>query len=115
MSIRILIALLALALPLAAAPAHACETVTVDQYPDINYVTECAHEQSTYAGASGWVTVQDIASFGAGAYYVNEGSGADCTESYELDLDLGGLVFVPLTTGPGACTTELPWIYDTLP
>ena len=69
--------------------------------------------RSTCAGASGWFTVQDVASVGAGVYYQQVGSGADCQEAYEVDLD-AALVFVPVTTGPGACATQMPWMYDAM-
>jgi hypothetical protein len=70
--------------------------------------------RSTCAGASGWLTVQDVASVGAGAYYRQSGTGADCSESYEVDVD-AVVTFVPVTAGPQSCTTELPFLYDAVP
>jgi hypothetical protein len=69
--------------------------------------------RSTCAGASGWFTVQEVASVGAGAYYQQSGSGASCQESYEVDVD-AVVTFIPITTGPQACTTEAPWLYETV-
>jgi hypothetical protein len=70
--------------------------------------------RSTCLGASGWLTVQDVASVGVGAYYQQSGTGADCRESFAVYVD-AVVVFVPVTPDPQACTTELPYLYDEAP
>ncbi|HUR69046.1 MAG TPA: hypothetical protein VM370_07345 [Candidatus Thermoplasmatota archaeon] len=67
--------------------------------------------RSSCFGASGWVTVQDVASVGVGTYYTQTGTGDTCQESAEVDVD-AVVTFVPVTTAPQDCTTELPWLYD---
>jgi hypothetical protein len=69
---------------------------------------------STCVGASGWLTVQDVASVGVGAYDSQTGSGSGCQETREVDVD-AAVVFVPVTTGPSPCAAELPSLYDAVP
>ncbi|MEA3199642.1 MAG: hypothetical protein QOE90_1070 [Thermoplasmata archaeon] len=66
---------------------------------------------STCAGASGWLTVQDVASVGVGGYWSQTGTGSACTESYEVDVD-AAVTFLPITTGPMACAQQAPDLND---
>ncbi|GEM_PF-5101489 len=53
MRVRSLLALVLLALPFAALPAHAeCDVVTVEQYPDTNYTTACALDHGSFGDPS---------------------------------------------------------------
>jgi hypothetical protein len=63
---------------------------------------------STCAGASAWLSVNGVASLGAGAYFQQEGTGAGCQQAGDVELDLLGLDFeqVPLPQGP--CAVEAP-------
>lgn len=70
--------------------------------------------RSTCAGASAWLTAQDVASVGAGVYWQQSGTGAECSESVAVYVD-AAVIFVPITPSPGACTTELPFLYDAAP
>lgn len=70
--------------------------------------------RSTCLGASGWLTVQDVASVGVGVSYQQSGTGADCRESYAVYVD-AVLVFVPVTPDAQPCATELPYLYDAAP
>ena len=67
--------------------------------------------RSTCVGASGWFTVQDVASVGVGAYYQQSGSGGSCTESLDAGVDLL-VVYEPVPVESGPCTAEMPWVYD---
>ncbi|MHB8603865.1 MAG: hypothetical protein ACYDCK_01315 [Thermoplasmatota archaeon] len=69
---------------------------------------------STCVGASAWLTVQDVASVGAGAYQDQRGSGPDCSESYEFDVD-AAVVFETIPVGPGPCKTAYPDFYEGYP
>jgi hypothetical protein len=70
--------------------------------------------RSTCLGASGWFTVQDVASVGVGVYYQQGGAGADCRESYAVYVS-AAIVFVPVTPDSQPCATELPYLYDETP
>lgn len=69
---------------------------------------------STCAGASGWLTVQDVASVGVGAYDQQSGTGDACQESGEVDVD-AAVVFVPIFTGQHPCVVEFPNLYGSVP
>ena len=69
---------------------------------------------STCLGASGWLTVQDVASVGVGVYYQQAGTGQDCRESYAVYVD-AVVTFVPVTPDAQPCAMELPVLYDAVP
>ena len=70
--------------------------------------------RSTCLGASGWFTVQDVASVGVGVYYQQSGTGQDCREQFAIYVD-AVVTFIPITPDSQACTTEAPFLYDEVP
>lgn len=70
--------------------------------------------RSTCVGAGSWFTLQGYASVGIGIYYQQTGSGEDCQERAEVDVD-AVVVFVPVVREPAPCTMEAPFLYEELP
>lgn len=67
--------------------------------------------ESTCASGGAWLTVQDVAGVGVGAYYVQSGSGAECTESSTVYVTAAvTTVGVPGPAGP--CSAEAPDLWD---
>ena len=70
--------------------------------------------RSTCVGASGWLTVQEVASVGVGVYYQQGGTGQDCRESVAVYAD-AVVTFIPVTPESRPCAAELPSLYDAAP
>lgn len=70
--------------------------------------------RSTCVGASGWFTVQDVASVGVGVYSQQTGTGAGCQETQQIYVD-AAVAFIPVVTEPRPCTAEMSFLYDEVP